>query len=229
VAALANGGSPRPGDRVVVPMRAPHAVDRGALRVAAAVARRGDLAVEVVNVATVDIRSYALWSGASLLCARQTGHHLGLRASLPPLLGAVPVLAVGPRFDPAWTDCGRLVVAVDGTRSANQVVDTAARLGHRIDAELELVEVLAPGEEGAEALDVPETAFLHCVARRVVPPPDSFDILHDRRAADGILRFVGRDLSTVIVLGCGRVRRLHHRVRAAVMRRAPCPVLLVPS
>ncbi len=214
------GGAPGPGDRVLVP------VDDVAVRVATTVARVAGLRVELTELRTADIGPYALWSGASLLCTRLRGHRRHLRRSLAGLTGGVPVLTVGPKCDPAWAGCRRFVVAVDNTTSDDHVVDVVARIGRRIGAELELIEVLAPGDTGRE---VPETAHLLCVARRVVPPPASFDTLHDRHAADAILRFVNRDAHTVIALGCGRQRRLHPSLPGRVIRESAGPVLLVPA
>jgi hypothetical protein len=221
IAAGVAGTAPGPGDRVIVPVR--RHVDGLAVRVAAAVARGGGLAIELADLTTVDIGPYALWSGASLLCTRLRGHRRRLRRSLAPLIGGVPVLMVGPNCDPAWAGCRRFVVAVEDTPDDDHVVEVVARIGRRIGAELELIEVLAPGETGRE---VPESAHLVGVARRVVPPPTSFDTLHDRHAADAILRFVNHDATTVIALACGRERRL--LLPRKVVRGSPGPVLLVP-
>ena len=216
-------GAPGPGDRVIVPVR--RHVDDVAVRVATVVARGAGLRVELTDLTTVDIGPYALWSGASLLCTRLRGHRRHLRRSLAPLIGGVPVLTVGPKCDPAWDGCRRFVVAVEDAPSDDHVVGVVVRIGRQIGAEVELVEVLAPGETGSE---VPETAHLLGVARSVVPPPTSFDTLHDRHAADAILRFVDHDAHTVIALGCGRERRLHPSLPGRLLRGALGPVLLVP-
>jgi nucleotide-binding universal stress UspA family protein len=132
----------------------------------------------------------------------------------------------GPRARPGQLDLRRVVAGVDGSPGGDHAVDVAAGLARRTGADLLLVEVFPPGPH---TFDVPESAHVRRVAGRLHAP--GFDTLHDRHPAHGILRFVGTGEQTIIAVGMSAARRwrAHGRVSAAVVRHAPCPVLIVPD
>jgi hypothetical protein len=228
-------------DRIAVPLGGQEAATNAAVLLAAGIARWGGYTVELVAggddgdrsrrweaaaraagapAVTVihlegdddELAAYAVWSGASLWCAGRAR-----RAHVP----AVPMLLAGPRCALRPLAPRRVVVGVGSDPRAGRVATVAAALAERAGAELVLVEVFDPVPTVAE---VPECAHLRRVARALVPPAREFETLHDRHPAAGIARFV--DEATVLAVGApaGRGRR----VVPSVVRRACCPVVVVP-
>ncbi len=108
-----------------------------------------------------------------------------------------------------------------------QVALQAEAAAEMIGASMALLEIIEPSAATAE---VPETANLRHVTRRLTCRLDDFDTVRDADPAHGILRYVGRDTGTIIVLGMtqGRRRASRHRVASRLLRASMCPLLLVP-
>jgi hypothetical protein len=175
----------------------------------------------LLDSAAGGVDGYLNWSGSCLRCVG--------RAHVPgPSMArhsAVPLLVVGPGCRPPAAGYRQVVVGVDGASShSTQVAAVATALARRLGADVVLIEVFVPNTAFG---DVPECAHLHRVAHDVGLPRAMFETLHDRHPADGILRFVGHDDETIIAVGsCARQRR--RGVPGALVRRARCPVLVVP-
>ena len=189
----------------------------------------------VLDATGGDVGWYATWSGSSLLCFSTRRHRPNVDvaggARLRSVLrsSAIPVLVVGPRARPSADAYRRLVVALDGSATATAIATAAAETGRRMGLHVVFTEVVPITHSGG---DVHESAYLHRIAGTVPCPGSTFDILHDRRPADGIVGFVDRDERSIIALGmpvaghhglqaCGHVAR-------TVVRHAVCPVLIVP-
>ncbi len=127
------------------------------------------------------------------------------------------------------TPSGRLVVAVDPTRSAGCEVAVAAAVAHQTGQTLDLVAVATPGS-GRRAAD----DFLRArvqEGRRAEVGTIAWSVLEGSKPADQLIDHVEQDPETVLCLGTrarGAVREMIlGSVSAAVLRRSPVPVLLV--
>jgi nucleotide-binding universal stress UspA family protein len=127
------------------------------------------------------------------------------------------------------TPTGRLVVALDPTRSAGPEVAVAAAAAQQTGQTLDLVAVAAPGLGRASA-----DAFLRARlpdARRAGVATIACSVLEGGRPADLLVDHVEDESGTVLCLGTrarGPVRELLlGSVSADVLRRSPVPVLLV--
>lgn len=177
-----------------------------------------------------DIGSYATWSGSSAICVGGRRHRPELAARDRAVVrgAAIPVLVVGPRAHRPRSEFRRLVVGLDSTHHGD-IAMAAVAFGRRLELDVVLTEVVPLTPAGG---DVHESAFLHRVAVTEGCAGSTFDTLHGERPADGIIRFVGHDEQVIIAVGApigargGPVPGGH--VARAVIRRAPCPVLLVP-
>jgi nucleotide-binding universal stress UspA family protein len=176
----------------------------------------------VVDPASGGVDAYVTWSGSCLQCI---GHaHAPLLTWERP--GGVPLLIVGPACRPNPTGYRHFVVGLDGASGrGSHVAGVAAGLARRLGAELVFIEVFAPRSPRG---DVPECAHLHHVVGHLDADRRMFDTVHDRRPADGIVRFVGADDQAIIVVGTGGRHRRRRGVPGALIRRARCPVLVVP-
>ena len=170
------------------------------------------------------IGPYVTWSGASICCLGTSAHR---HASSAATAGAcaVPLLVVGPAWRPSDEGYRHLVVGLDSASGQSEhVAATASALAERLDADVTLIEVIAPGRT---AVDVPPSAHLFWVAHGLEHPPRLFDTVAARRAAPGLTRFL--DPGTVVVVGApGHHRWVLGGVAGRLVRRAPCPVLVVP-
>jgi nucleotide-binding universal stress UspA family protein len=196
----------------VVRARCAGAAAAGAERVAACVVPGG----------ADEVGSYITWSGASLCCVGASTHrHPGGLAAC-----ALPVLVVGPSCRTSAAPFRRVVVGLGGSsRRSEALAAAASSLAARLDAELRMIDVVEPGRP---ALDVPASAHLHWVADAMPRPMPWFDTVVAERAESGLARFLGP--SSIAVVGTPR----HHRhllggVAGRLVRRAPCPVLVVPA
>jgi nucleotide-binding universal stress UspA family protein len=157
---------------------------------------------------TEDLDSYLSWSGAWCQC---------IGASTRP--SAIPVLVVGRHCRPEAGDFATVVAGVNSAPGrAEHVAAVAAALADRIGAPLVLIEVVGPI---SNSVDVPPSAHVSHVAAGLPPPRRLFDTLQAARPADGLLRVL--DPSTLVVVGAG-----NGGVASRLVRRAPCPVLVVP-
>jgi nucleotide-binding universal stress UspA family protein len=168
-----------------------------------------------------DLDSYLAWSGACLQC-------VGTHAQVARMIGAgtVPMLVVGRACRPCRDGYRRLVVGLDGASGCSErIAAIAATFADRLDAELTLLEVVTPGRT---TVDVPATAHVYWVANGLPRPPELFDTVAAQQPALGLGRFLDPD--TVVVVGApSRRRRLLGGVGGRLVRRAPCPVLVVPT
>ena len=124
---------------------------------------------------------------------------------------------------------GRLVVALDPTRTAGPEVAVAAAAAHQTGQTLDLVAVAAPGLGRS-----PADAFLRARvpdARRADVGTIAWSVLEGGKPADILIDHVTGEPGTVLCLGTrarGPVRELLlGSVSAEVLRRSPVPVLLV--
>lgn len=183
----------------------------------------------VLDHAGGDVGAYATWSGSSALClsTRRHGPDVALRVRDVVASAAVPVLVAGPRARRAGAGYRRLVVGLDASATGHAVAVGAIELAKLLALDVLLTEVVPV--VAIAGGDVHESAWLHRLAA-TVECAGMFDILHNRRPAEGIVRFVGCDERSIIAVGMpvGAGRGLHGHVARAVLRHAPCPVLLVP-
>jgi hypothetical protein len=160
-----------------------------------------------------DLDSYLSWSGAWCQC---------LATSVRPSRAAIPVLVVGHRCQLTAGDFSTVVAGIGSSAGrAEAVAAVAASLADRIGAELALIEVVGPFPAG---IDVPLSAHVSRVAAGLSPPRRLFDTVQAGRPADGLLRRLNP--STIVVVGAGRSG---FGVAGRLVRRAPCPVLVVPD
>lgn len=185
----------------------------------------------VLDRAAGGVTWYSTWSGSTVLCSgvRRHGPHAG--ALMPALHGGgLPVVVVGPRLGPCPSTFGRLIVALDGSPNGVVIATAAADVGQQLGLDIVFAEVVPCAGVGG---DVHESAYLHGIVRAVHCPGSSFDILHGRRPADGIVDFAGHEGRAIIAVGVPATAR-HGRmtgghVARAVVRHAECPVLVIPT
>ncbi len=174
---------------------------------------------------TSAIGPYVTWSGASVCCVGTDAHR---HASSAATAGAcaLPLLVVGPNWRPSDDGYRHLVVGLDSESGQSEhVAATASALAERLAADVTLIQVIAPS--GRTVIDVPPSAHLYWVAHGLEHPPRLFDTVAARRAAPGLTRFL--DPGTVVVVGApGHHRWVLGGVAGRLVRRAPCPVLVVP-
>ena len=139
-----------------------------------------------------------------------------------------PVVVVGPQQfheRTTWLAPGPLVCGVDGSHEARRAADAAVGLADRMAAALTFVAV---GDDAAERDAALSEAAARARARGLEPEcvgvtgaPDAVlaDAARERKAPLLILGSRGRGPVRAAVLGS---------VGAASIRRAPCPVVLVP-
>ena len=160
-----------------------------------------------------DLDSYLSWSGAWCQC---------LGSSHRPRPATIPMLVVGRTCRAPSGDFRRVVAGVDSTPGeAEHIAAVGASLADRIGAELMLIEVVGAG---APSIDVPPSAHVSHVAAALDGPSRLFDTVQAGRPADGLLRLL--DPSTIVVVGAGGSGS---GVAVRLVRRAPCPVLVVPA
>ncbi len=160
-----------------------------------------------------ELDSYLSWSGAWCQC-------VGTSAS--PAAAVIPVLLVGKQCRTPAGDFSTVVAGVDSSPGrAEHIAAFGASLADRIGAALALIEVVGPGPA---SIDVPASAHVARVAAGLPAPSRLFDTVQAGRPSDGLLRFL--DASTIVVVGAGRSGR---SVAGRLVRRAPCPVLVVPD
>jgi nucleotide-binding universal stress UspA family protein len=208
--------------------RAVNAFVAGAPTVAVQILPPGDVAEVIVD--------HARTSGATFLCmathARRPVGEMVLGSVSEAVLrrSPVPVLLVGPHVE-AVALLARMVVAIDGSRTAEGALDVARRLAGHLGAALNLMQVVA--DQAPEGNDVLDTGYLRATAEALAPPPHSYDVLHGRDVAAAIVDYATGHHAAVIALGTdgwGRARQLVlGSVALDVARLAHCPVLVVPA
>lgn len=140
----------------------------------------------------------------------------------------------------------KILVPVDFSDLTDQVVDLAVQLARAFQAELALVHV-APPEPEFIGYEPGPPSVRKAVAGHVVEVHHRIHELDKRLEADGlkvtslvvqgytvdkILQEIGRLGADLVVMGSHGHGALHHllvgSVAEGVLRKAPCPVLIVP-
>lgn len=142
-----------------------------------------------------------------------------------------PMLVVGPHVTDTRFD-GPIVVAVDGSKASETVLPLAAAWGIELGVEPWIVEVASPDVQ--TAADVAESAYPARLARKLASQsghPIQFDVLHGREVHQQIADFADSMKSSMIVASThgrtGLARFVIGSTVAAIVRHAPCPVLLL--
>ncbi len=142
-----------------------------------------------------------------------------------------PVLVVGPHVTNSRFD-GPIIATVDGSGASESVLPLAAAWGIELESEPWIVEVTDPGT--AVSADVSESAYPARLARRLARDsghPVQFEVLHGEHVHDEVADFASSiDASLIVASTRGRTgmsRFVIGSTAAAIVRHAPCPVLLV--
>lgn len=142
-----------------------------------------------------------------------------------------PVLVVGPHVKPAGFD-GPIIATVDGSEAAESVLPLAAAWGIELGGEPWVVEVTDP--DASVSADVSESAYPARLARKMAKSsghPAQFEVLHGEHVHDEVADFASSINASMIVASTrgrtGLSRFVIGSTAAAIVRHAPCPVLLV--
>lgn len=142
-----------------------------------------------------------------------------------------PVLVVGPH---TTTDTfeGPIIVTVDGSDASESVLPLAAAWGIELGVEPWIVEVTDP--DTSVSGDVSESAYPARLARRLAKNSGhsvQFEVLHGEHIHDEVADFASSLGAALIVASTrgrtGMSRFVIGSTAAAIVRHAPCPVLLV--
>jgi nucleotide-binding universal stress UspA family protein len=197
---------------------------------------------EAIEGAAQGLRELAIEEAADLLVLGST--HRGAVGRVFPgsvaerLLSHAPcALAVAPRgyAERPHGGLGLIGVGYDGSRSARAALEMAKRLARAADYELRIIGI-AP-EYAATELPLPLEPLRHEAERRVERALEavSSDVPASTAVAVGDpaahLEEQGVDLDLLVIgsRGRGPITKLLGSVSADVIRRAPCPVVVVPS
>ena len=142
-----------------------------------------------------------------------------------------PVLVVGPHVTHSGLD-GPIIVTVDGSQASESVLPLAAAWGIELGSEPWIIEVADP--DIGVAGDVNESAYPARLARNLARSsghPVHFEVLHGKHVHDEIADFA-RSIDAAMIVASTRGRTGMSRfvigsTAAAIVRHAPCPVLLV--
>lgn len=144
-----------------------------------------------------------------------------------------PLLLIGPRGEPAWTQpAQRIVVCVDGSSAGELAVRHACEWAQAL--ELEIALVIATHPLDVEATEHPETVFgpLEKIVRDEGIAFHCEQIFRSSFIAGALVDFAEAPAATLIVMAAH-----HHRALArlalgsttmGVLNCAPCPVLVIP-
>lgn len=142
-----------------------------------------------------------------------------------------PVLVVGPHVTSTRFD-GPIVATVDGSHESESVLPLAAAWGIELGGEPWIVEVTDPHVNPSP--DVSETAYPARLARNLAKNsghPVQYEVLHGEHVHDEITDFASELGAALIVASThgrtGMSRFVIGSTAAAIVRHAPCPVLLV--
>ena len=142
-----------------------------------------------------------------------------------------PVLVVGPHVTAADFD-GPIIATVDGSDASESVLPLAAAWGIELGSEPWIVEVTDP-DAGVSA-DVSESAYPARLARKLAQSSGhsaQFEVLHGEHVHDEVADFASSiDAAMIVASTRGRTgmsRFVIGSTAAAIVRHAPCPVLLV--
>jgi nucleotide-binding universal stress UspA family protein len=142
-----------------------------------------------------------------------------------------PVLVVGPHVTTTEFD-GPIIATVDGSHQSESVLPLAAAWGIELGGEPWIVEVADP-DHGASP-DVSESAYPARLARTLAKSsehPVQYEVLHGEHVHDEVADFASQLGAALIVASTrgrtGMSRFVIGSTAAAIVRHAPCPVLLV--
>jgi nucleotide-binding universal stress UspA family protein len=142
-----------------------------------------------------------------------------------------PVLVVGPHTTNYQFE-GPIIATVDGSAASESVLPLAAAWGIELGVEPWIVEVTDP--DANVSSDVSESAYPARLARRLSRDsshPVQFEVLHGEHIHDEVADFASTlDASLIVASTRGRTgvsRFVIGSTAAAIVRHAPCPVLLV--
>jgi nucleotide-binding universal stress UspA family protein len=144
-----------------------------------------------------------------------------------------PVLMIGPRCEPPPERYESLVVGLDGSELAEQILPTVGAWATDLGLTPWLFQVLSPRVPLEIGDDVQETGYVHKVANRLADQgvKAEWEIVHDHDAAAAIVRFARAEQPALIGLtthgrsGLGRVAL--GGVAFQVAHHATCPVLVL--
>jgi nucleotide-binding universal stress UspA family protein len=142
-----------------------------------------------------------------------------------------PMLVVGPHATSTSFD-GPIIVTVDGSDASESVLPLAAAWGIELGSEPWVVEVAEPSTETSP--DVSESAYPARLARKLAREsghPVQFEVLHGEHVHDEVADFASSLHASLVVASTrgrtGMSRFVIGSTAAAIVRHAPCPVLLV--
>ncbi len=141
-----------------------------------------------------------------------------------------PIVVVGPHVDHTALS-GPVIVTVDGSVESETALPLGAAWAIELGDEPWVVEVVEP--DMVEVRDVGDSAYPARLARSLSHDcnhPVQFEVLHGRNVHDEIADFAKQmDASLVVTATHGRTglsRFVIGSTAAAIVRHAPCPVLL---
>ncbi|HUS43401.1 MAG TPA: universal stress protein [Ilumatobacteraceae bacterium] len=142
-----------------------------------------------------------------------------------------PVLVVGPHVTTSGFD-GPIIATVDGSHESESVLPLAAAWGIELGSSPWIVEVADP--DAAVSSDVSETAYPARLAKKLAKDsghPVQYEVLHGGHVHDEVSDFATAIHASLIVASTrgrtGMSRFVIGSTAAAIVRHAPCPVLLV--
>lgn len=142
-----------------------------------------------------------------------------------------PVLVVGPHVTSSGFD-GPIIATVDGSDASESVLPLAAAWGIEFGSEPWIVEVT--DADASLSADVSESAYPALLARKLSKEsghPVQFEVLHGKHVHNEVADFASAINASLIVASThgrtGMSRFVIGSTAAAIVRHAPCPVLLV--
>lgn len=142
-----------------------------------------------------------------------------------------PVLVVGPHVTNTGFD-GPILATVDGSDASESVLPLAAAWGIELGNEPWVIEVAEPSTGGSG--DVSDSAYPARLARTLARDSGhsvQFEVLHGEHVHDEVADFASSlDASLIVASTRGRTgmsRFVIGSTAAAIVRHAPCPVLLM--
>lgn len=185
--------------------------------------------------ATIASRAESVDGSVVVMSSIGRGRSAALLGSIAEeLLGALfgPVVVVGPDARTDRTDFrGELIVPVDGSDTSESALSLAAAWGIALEARPWVVSVIEP--DGTASGDVAESAYPSRVARELAERSHhevEFEVLHGKQPAKAITDYAS-DLNAALIVASthgrtGLARITAGSVAMAIVRNAPCPVVL---
>lgn len=143
-----------------------------------------------------------------------------------------PIVVVGPSVESTSSFEGPVLVAVDGSDLSEQALPLAAAWGIELGLTPWVVEVNEPSQVSSEHLL--ESSYPARLARHMANASKhqtEYEVLHGWHPEEALAEFAGeRGASLIVATTHGRTGLSRLRIgstAAAIVRRAPCPVLLV--